>query len=74
MMSRVLSNEIIFRTRNYFIHSLCITAKESSSINSSSVTLRSPLNPHAPDRLTPSRARFADNCGSALTHRLFGKK
>ena len=27
------------------------------------------LNPHAPDRFTPSRARCAENCGSALTHR-----
>ena len=27
------------------------------------------FNPHAPDRFTPSRARCAENCGSALTHR-----
>ena len=26
------------------------------------------FNPHAPDRLTPSRARCAEKCGSALTH------
>ena len=26
------------------------------------------LNPHVPDRLTPSRARCAENCGSALSH------
>ena len=25
------------------------------------------LNPHAPDRFTPSSARCAENCGSALT-------
>ena len=27
------------------------------------------LNPHAPDRFTPSSARCAENCGSALTNR-----
>ena len=27
------------------------------------------LNPHAPDRFTPSRARCTEKCGSALTHR-----
>ena len=27
------------------------------------------FNSHAPDRFTPSRARCAENCGSALTHR-----
>ena len=27
------------------------------------------LNPHVPDRFTPSRARCAENCGSAVTHR-----
>ena len=32
------------------------------------------INPHAPDRFTPLRARCAENCGSALTHRYFGKK
>ena len=32
------------------------------------------VNPQAPDRFTPSRVRCAENCGSALTHRLFGKK
>ena len=26
------------------------------------------FNPHAPYRFTPSRVRFAKNCGSALTH------
>ena len=31
-------------------------------------------NPHAPDRFTPSPARCAKNCGSALTHCWFGKK
>ena len=28
------------------------------------------LNPHAPDLFTPSRARCAENCGSALTNRV----
>ena len=32
------------------------------------------FNPHAPDRFTPSRARCAEKCGSALTRRRFGKK
>ena len=27
------------------------------------------LNPHTPDRFTPSHARCAENCGSALTYR-----
>ena len=27
------------------------------------------INPHAPDRFKTSRARCAENCGSALTHR-----
>ena len=27
------------------------------------------LNPYAPDRFAPSRARCAGNCGSALIHR-----
>ena len=27
------------------------------------------LNPHTLDRFTPSHARCAENCGSALTHR-----
>ena len=27
------------------------------------------VDPHAPDRFTPSRARCAEKCGSALTHR-----
>ena len=27
------------------------------------------INPHTPDRFTPSHARCAENCGSALTHR-----
>ena len=27
------------------------------------------INPHAPDRFTPSRARCAEKCGSALNHR-----
>ena len=27
------------------------------------------FSPHTPDRLTPSQARCAENCGSALTHR-----
>ena len=31
------------------------------------------FNPHAPDRFTPSSARCAENCGSALTHHLFDK-
>ena len=34
----------------------------SSSIVSASI------NPHAPDRFNPSRARCAENCGSALTY------
>ena len=32
------------------------------------------INPHAPDRYTLSRARCTEKCGSALTHRIFGKK
>ena len=32
------------------------------------------INPHVPDRFTPSRARCAENCGSALNHPFFGKK
>ena len=32
------------------------------------------VNPHTPDLFTPARARCAENCGSALTHRLFDKK
>ena len=27
------------------------------------------INPHTPDRFTPSHANSAENCGSALTHR-----
>ena len=27
------------------------------------------LNPHTPDRFTPSRARCAENCGAIYTHR-----
>ena len=27
------------------------------------------INPHTPDRFTPSHAHCAKNCGSALTHR-----
>ena len=27
------------------------------------------INPHTPDRFTPSHARCAENCGSALTRR-----
>ena len=32
------------------------------------------INPHAPDRFTPSGTSCAENCGSALTYFLFGKK
>ena len=34
-----------------------------------SIHANNSINPHTPDRFTPSHARCAENCGSALTHR-----
>ena len=40
-------------------------------LNSFSLVVDKPFsaNSHTPDRSTPSHARCAENCGSALTHR-----
>ena len=51
-----------------------ILQKAIVSFRLADLMLDNSLNPLAPDRFTPSRARRAENCGSALTHRLLGKK
>ena len=62
--------KILTRSSRQCDHYRCDQKDQSLSLNSYFKF----LNPHALDRFTPSRARYAEKCGSALTHRLFGKK
>ena len=61
----------IFLKRSHLIIQFRLLNFLNFSLHSSLLLAQDLINPNTPDRFTPSHARCTENCGSALTHRLF---